>query len=376
MARILTKLRISEVSAVDAGAGDGTKIVLMKRDDTPRSKPHVERHARRLRKFEEIFMRKELDNMETSSTTGATYNRTRRPPDADVFDGDDRVDDDNDDGDIEKQADRHASMVADLLVEAGSFPHRAAALQHLLHKPSGQALLARMHKAADQTEKESNMRTETLESILKDGGPVSVCKSIVDRGRSPCGEHELVAALSKQAGGDRAFAELHGAEESVRRACAIAKAREFSVFDIKPVVVGGVDAMNDANDADDSAVLRAHEEILRIGREKFPFLPADQQFARIFEDRNYAALAAQAHSRPQPTTIYRMPGSAAPGRGAYTKADPAPSADSAYAALMRKAEEYRTAHPDLSISQAFEAIYTDRANIDLAKRERIESAPR
>jgi hypothetical protein len=51
--------------------------------------------------------------------------------------------------------DHHASTIANLLVEAGSFPHRAAALHHLLHKPSGQALLARMHKAADQPAKET-----------------------------------------------------------------------------------------------------------------------------------------------------------------------------------------------------------------------------
>jgi hypothetical protein len=267
--------------------------------------------------------------------------------------------------------DHHASTVADLLVEAGSFPHRAAALQHLLHKPEGQALLARMHKAADQTEKEPSMRSDTLESILKDCGPVSVCKGIVDRGRAPCGEAELVASLSKHAGGDRAFARLFEAEESVRRACSIAKAAEFSVFDIKPVVVGDVDAMHSAVDDADSAVLRAHEEIVRIAREKFPFLPADVAFARVFEDKNYAALAAQAHRRPGPTTVYAMPRAAA-----YTKADPAPSADSAYAELMLKAEAYRNAHPECSISQCFAKVYTDRGNVELAKRERVESAPR
>jgi hypothetical protein len=136
---------------------------------------------------------------------------------------------------------------------------------------------------------ESNMRSDTLENILKDSGPVSVCKAIVDRGRSPCDEHELVAVLSKHAAeqfnmpGDRAFARLFEAEESVRRACNIAKVAEFSVFDI-------------------------------------------------------------------------------------AKSDPAPNADSAYAALMVKAEAYRSAHPDLSIAQCFAEIYTDRANIELAKR--------
>jgi hypothetical protein len=70
-------------------------------------------------------------------------------------DGDEIDRDDGGDDDAGKRVDHHASTVANLLVEAGSFPHRAAALQHLLYKPSGQALLARMHKAADQTEKES-----------------------------------------------------------------------------------------------------------------------------------------------------------------------------------------------------------------------------
>jgi hypothetical protein len=64
-----------------------------------------------------------------------------------------------------------------------------------------------------------------------------------------------------------------------------------------------------------------------------------------------------------------------PGRGAYTKADPAPNTDTAYTALMAKARDYQTAHPELSEAQAFDKVYTDRSNIELAKRERIESAP-
>ena len=49
---------------------------------------------------------------------------------------------------------------------------------------------------------------------------------------------------------------------------------------------------------------------------------------------------------------------------------------SAYNDLMEKAEEYRNAHPELSEAQAFTKVYTDRANIELAKRERRESVPR
>src|SRR3984893_8864751 len=124
---------------------------------------------------------KRLDNMEVSPATGALYSRTRSFLDV-IDDDDDRVDDDNDDdADIEKQADHHASTVADLLVEAGSFPHRAAALQHLLHKPEGQALLRRMHKAAEQTAKETSMKShsEFVQSVVKQYGVVALAKSMV-----------------------------------------------------------------------------------------------------------------------------------------------------------------------------------------------------
>jgi hypothetical protein len=195
------------------------------------------------------------------------------------------------------------AQLAQLLVAGGSFSDVSPAVHFLLRRPAGVALV-QTHKA----EKESPaMRTEQhLESFLKDLGPVRLCKGIVDRGRAPCGEAALVAVLTKHVGGDREFAKLYEREPDVQRACSIAKAAEFAVFDDTPVVVGG----EDAQDVDNAtAALRATKEIQRIGAEKFPYLSADQQFARVFEDKNYAVLAAQAHSRPQPTTIYRMPGS-------------------------------------------------------------------
>lgn len=48
---------------------------------------------------------------------------------------------------------------------------------------------------------------------------------------------------------------------------------------------------------------------------------------------------------------------------------------SAYGELMAKAAEYRKAHPELTEAQAFEKVYTNPANVELAKRERVESAP-
>jgi hypothetical protein len=310
-----------------------------------------------------------------SPYTGGIY-----PPDASGDDddgfGDDREPDDDDDGGGGDDDDAEADIS-----KAGGHHELAGALVRHLSDALERRREAHGYTKAD-TGKESSMDPTTqLIKIMKDGGgPVALCKSIVASDRPPpCTEAELTAAIGKAAAAsgereDVAFSRLYQSEESVRRACQLAKSAEFSVFDIKPVVVAGPDAMHEAvDDTEQSAALRAYEEIVRIGREKFPFLSADQQFARVFEDKNYAALAAQAHRTPAPTTIYQPP--AAQGT-AYTKSDPAPNTDTAYAELMHKAEQYRSAHPDLSIAQAFEKIYTARDNIELAKRERVESAPR
>src|SRR5207247_2586520 len=65
-----------------------------------------------------------------SVATGAIYPRAGRSfldmlnAPADDGENDDAVDRDDDDDELEKRADHAASTVADLLVEAGSFPHR------------------------------------------------------------------------------------------------------------------------------------------------------------------------------------------------------------------------------------------------------------
>jgi hypothetical protein len=357
MPKVLTRLRIDEVSAVDRGAGDGVKIVLMKRDDTPRSKPHVERHARRLRKFQEMFDSPERDQRRSFNEIIG------------------KVADGNDDGGGNSgggASDHHASKVADLLVEAGSHPDRASALSHLLHKPSGQALLARMHKAADQTEKElSNMRTsETLESIMKAGSIAGVCAAIVAKGSTTFTEEELVKAISRVAAGaspgvspDIAFAKLYEGDVTVRKAVDIAKAWP-SPASLVPTVVVGPNATHEA--IDNTAGSEAYQQLVALAeRQRRDGETASAAFMRIYLDpaNRHLAEAERAANRPRPTTIFPMPGSAPPGRDAYAKSDPVPTADSAYAALMRKAEEYRSAHPELSVAQCFEKIYTDRGNI-------------
>jgi hypothetical protein len=145
---------------------------------------------------------------------------------------------------------------------------------------------------------------------MKDcGGPVSLCKGIVDRGRSPCGEHELVALLSKAASeqfnmpGDRAFAKLHAAEESVRRACNIAKAAG-PMFDVT-IVHPGEETYRTVNDTESSEAYQQLEALAsKLHAAATGKMTKEQAFASAFESR--PDLASKAHRRPT-----------APAGGAY-----------------------------------------------------------
>jgi hypothetical protein len=218
-----------------------------------------------------------------------------------------------DDGGTEKRVDHHASTVADLLVEAGSFPHRAAALQHLLHKPSGQALLSRMHKAADQTEKETSSmtsRSEFVQSVVKKFGIVALAKSMVQDQKSyGLDEHTFTKLATEHAQRlypndrpDTAFSKLYQSEESVRRACQVAKSMPF-VADLTPLQVGGFAAQNEAVNNTESS--EAYAQLQQIGRDRWPTASEATQFANAFAEN--ATLAAKAHRRPSATTIYQMP---------------------------------------------------------------------
>jgi hypothetical protein len=344
-------------------------------------------------------MRKELDDMETSSATGARYNRTRRPTDDD--DDDERESDEDDDDTFEKifnggddagngatlhhlppASDHHASKVADLLVEAGSHPDRASALSHLLHSPHGQALLARMHKKDDPP-------MDTVHSIMKSGGISATCAAIVSKGSTTISEYELVAAVGKVAherwpelSEAQAFSRVYSDPTEgrvLRSAINVAKASlaETMLGPGLPVtVVGGPDAMLDAVGNDQSEIERARAELMRIGRKQWPRLTENEVFERAFTDPRNATIVSRLYQRPTPTSIYPMPREWLQGDGTqHAKADRSNSEATAYDELMRKAEEYRNSHPELSIAQCFEKVFTAPANRELAKRE-LESAPR
>jgi hypothetical protein len=365
MPKLLTRLKITEVSAVDRAAGDGTKILLMKRDDDrPRSKPHVERHARRLRKFQEVF-----DSPDPKR--GRSFNDIMKA----------KADHDANDDPIRPPAATHcASTAADLLVESGRFPHRTAALDHLLNTTRGAALLQRMSK-------KETTPMDTVYDIMKAGSIAGFCAAVVAKRRTSISQDDLVSAVGKVARELR-WPELSEAQAYakvdadpiegpvLRQAVNVTKASlaETMLGPGLPVtVVGTPAAMLDAVGNDQSEVEQARAELMRIGRKQYPRSSENEVFERAFSDPRNATLVARLYQRPTPTSIYPLPNEWLRSDGTqHAKSD----RRSAYGDLMEKAEEYRNAHPELSVAQAFSKVYTDRANVELAKRERVESAPR
>jgi hypothetical protein len=167
-----------------------------------------------------------------------------------------------------------------------------------------------MHKAAEQTEKEtpSMSHSEFVQSVVKQYGIVALAKSMVQDQKSyGLDEHQFTQLATEHAQRvypndrpDVAFSKLYQSEESVRRACAIAKAMPF-VADITPLQVGGASAQNVGDPSEAIAQLK------QLGRDRWPTATEAQQFANAFTDPANAALAQKAHRRPSATTSYEFP---------------------------------------------------------------------
>jgi hypothetical protein len=274
MPRILTKLKITEVSAVDRGAGEGVRVLLMKRDDTGRS-------------FNDFMKADVVDD--GGGDTG------------------DRSDQNN-----TSLADHPVALIGRLLVASGSQPNLASAVHYLLNTSHGAALLhrTRTHKGVDPMQ-------DSIHAIMKSAGIAGVCAAIVQKGTTSFTEAELVEAVGKiaverfpQLSEAQAFSRVYtaGTDEArvLQHALSVAKAAEFSM--VQPTMVGGPDAMHEANDSTESSEAYAQlEAMAQKMRMASPELSAAQAFAKVFTDKRNAALAAKAHVRPRPTTSYQMP---------------------------------------------------------------------
>jgi hypothetical protein len=189
MARVLTQIRIDEASAVDRGAGEGVKIVLMKRDDTARSFNHFMKAA--------------------------------------------AADDGNDAGGGNIINQHPVVQAARLLVASGKFGDHGDALDYLLNTSGGRALLT--HLKADNQPPAKEFPMDSIHAIMKSAGIAATCAQIVAKGSTSISEHEIVDAVTKIAAERfpnmspaQAYSKVHtdqGAEGlSLRKAINVAKA--------------------------------------------------------------------------------------------------------------------------------------------------------
>jgi hypothetical protein len=239
MVRKLTKLRISEISAVDRGAGEGCKIVLAKRDD------------------------------------------------AASRDGDAVSDDGSELGSL-------ARMIR-ALMRVGMAEETA--LRFLMFSAHGRQLAAHLSSISKSEDPTKMTRMETLKSFVKANGIVGIAQHIVAKGSTGVSEHEFSDLIMTAAKAEKRDGETDGAAFSrlmetpeVYKALAITKT--FSLMPTTPTAVGGTDV-----DANDSSA--AYAELVRMAesmRASSPWLSVAQAFSRSADLR--PDLLAQAHVRP------------------------------------------------------------------------------
>jgi hypothetical protein len=275
MPRILTKLRIDEVSAVDRGAGENVRILLMKRDDTGQEE-------RQARSFNSIMAKAEAD------------------------DGDDDAGDGGGGDDAGGIINHPIVQLATLLVASGKFSNNADALNYVMNTRYGAALLHRVrtHKGVDPMQ-------DTIHSIMKSAGIAATCAAILAKGSTTISEEEICSAVGKIAverwpelSESQAFSRIYtsATDEAhvLQKAIAIAKSMPFIAADA-PLMVGGAAAQDLGDPAEAIAQLK------ELGRRKWPTASEAQQFARAMTDPNNAKLAASAHRRPSATTSFAFP---------------------------------------------------------------------
>jgi hypothetical protein len=299
MTRRLTKLRIHEISSVDKAAGEGTRIVLMKRhDERERQRSEVDKVIDRAprNRYTDLFRQIDFSKVKVN------------PPPDDPDDEDEEQEQPDDEGEEASLSPQMEQAIAALQTHNASLS-RADAVYFLLHNPHGRAMFAHLYKKEVTPMKN---RTEQLRSIAKDYGVAKLAKHLVDDNDAHgITEHELTALIDIEAqktrkSGERpasCFARFYSAPENVELRKAIAVAKNAPLMSIEPVQVGGKDA-TDVN-TDQSKAMKQLQALAEEQRRRSPELSVHQAFARVFEAN--PEIAARAHRRPTPTTSYAFP---------------------------------------------------------------------
>jgi hypothetical protein len=288
--KVLTRLRVDEISLVDRGAGEGVSVLYSKRNRPRRSR------------FYEVFKNVDFSKLKTNSS----------PLEGEIED----INTGDDAHDSEKLPGQMEEFVTALQV-ANPTLSRQDAVRYLLHGAHGRATA--QHIATTFKAKEPVMdRATELQSIVKSHGGIQAMAKLFVAANKSIGnvtEHEFTklmhdeAQKTRQANErpDQAFARFYSSPESLelRKAIQICKSVPSSapLMSFEPTQVGGADvSVNDSAKA--YAQLTDMAEAMRA---KSPDLTIAQCFARVFTDTANAALAAKAHRRPNASDVGNYP---------------------------------------------------------------------
>jgi hypothetical protein len=172
--KILTRLRIDEVSSVDRGAGNGVKILLMKRhNDT--EQPSTGRALL----FDDVMAKHERAERQRNFHNTSDFSK--------YVAGNEGEEDEEIDGTPEPNDDNNVSTLPPLLeqmvnalITANPKLKREEAVHFLLHNPHGRRTAEHISNISKGTTMD---RTEQLQEITKSAGGIrNVAKYIVEKG--------------------------------------------------------------------------------------------------------------------------------------------------------------------------------------------------
>jgi hypothetical protein len=207
----------------------------------------------------------------------------------------------------------------------------SALVQHLHDRLDRRRERHGFHKSAKDDPMTSTSHAEFVQSVVKQYGIVALAKSMVQHEKSyGLDEHTFTQLATEHASRlypndrpDSAFSKLYESEESVRRACAIAKAWPMPMS-LEPMVATGASGFpsarrrsgsspgraDDSGDVDSVGVSDAYQQLMRlVAQQRRAGESASAAFERVYLDpaNRHLAEAERAQNRPQPTTIFPMP---------------------------------------------------------------------
>jgi hypothetical protein len=177
----------------------------------------------------------------------------------------------------------------------------------------------------------STSHTELVRDVVKQYGIVALAKSMVQDQKSYGLDELSFTRLATESASrlypndrpDSAFSKLYQNEESVRRACQLAKTWPMPMS-LEPMVATGASGLpstrrrsgsspgrgDDAGDVDAVGVSDAYEQLVKMAeRQRRAGESASQAFERIYLDpaNKHLAEAERRWNRPQPTTSFPFP---------------------------------------------------------------------